>query len=138
MRWIKNLFFGLSILSIFSFFFYGFFVLMFKLFNKSKGLGIGRVSLWFGSISFIIMAVSFLFSMESNKDIAEPNIFSVMTFVSSIIFLITSLFGFISSFKQTKHSTISRCYFRFSALLMVGIAIFLLTQGIVGIRLWSY
>lgn len=138
LRWLKNILFGLSLLFTLIYSIYGFFAFLIRLLSKHKGLDIGRLSLWIGSISFVIMLASFIASMESIEDIAKPHAFSVVTYMSSFLFLLFSLAGFIFSLKQEKSGKFSNWYFRLTAGLMIGLALYLLTQGIIGIRLWSY
>ena len=138
-RWIKNIFFALSLLSVIVYVIYGFFALLIQLLSKDKRIGSKRVMLWIGAISFVIMLAGFISSMESISDVAKPHVFSVLAFVSSLIFFATTAIGFVLSMrKSSSGGAISKWYLRLTAVLMLGLALFLLSQGIIGIRLWSY
>ena len=137
-RWTKNILFGLSLLSIVFYLIYGVFAILIQMLSKDKRLGLARLILWIGSISFVTMLAGFISSLESIQDIAKPHAFSILTFVSSVVFLVCAIVGFVLSFKSTSSGAFSKWYFRITAILMLGLALFLLRQGIIGIRLWTY
>lgn len=137
-RWIKNLVFGLAIITTVLCFIFGFFYLLYKVVSKHNSPQLGAIAMWLSSLSFVAMLASFIFSMESVESIANPHISSVLTFVSSILFLLFSLFALFIVIKYPSNSRFRTGAKIFITVLMAGLALFLLQEGIIGLRLWAY
>lgn len=136
-RWFKNILIGVSILMVILCFFFGLIWFPAQLFTKSKKAKFNRLVLWLAALSFVLIPVSFILSVEEVLDVSHPSFSSVTLFLCTLAFFIFSLGTIYFAIRMKKEKAFFTWYYRLTSLCFTGLALFMLFNGLVGFRLWA-
>jgi len=97
-----------------------------------------RTILWLASLSFVIMIISFILTTELYEVPETINIGSVILCLSSVVFLLCSIYSLIKTLKGSGNNFFFRRYYRLSAISLCIIAFWFLSNNLIGFMMWAY
>jgi len=137
LRRIKNYSLLACLLMGVQFLFFGLLGIVRQLWIKKQSIS-SRILLWLSSFFLVFTFISFLITTEFYENAETINLGSVIIFSSSIAFFIFSILSLIQGFKIHAEGLMYKWYYRLTAISLFIVSIWLLSNGLIGFRLWNY
>ncbi len=127
-----------SALAVVCFIIIGAIILVFYWYKKKKQNSLELLPIWLACLNFIALPFFMGLSSETMRSEGALNIFTICLFVFSIVFVGSAGYALHRSWNFQKIKGFNNFYAKGVALGLVYLALFMLINGYVGLRLWAY